>query len=424
MSAAAGPPASGAEGGPAEGARFSQRLGPDVLARVRARVVERVVAAGLAGVVTDDPEDVAYLTGFWHHPCERPVAVWLGADGRCVLLLPVLEREHAAHQGATAELVDYPEFPGVVPPFSVLADVLGQDAAARAAVGAGRPVGHAPTTSWERLGALGDALRRALPAVDLAATDAVRVARYRKLPEEVALHAEAGRITDLMLAAGRRLVEEAVDAGGELPTEAEVAEHVTAVGSGTMRAEHDDVVESGFLAGGLVYSGPGSAHPHARPSGRRLRRGETFMLSLGACVGGRYVEGERTFVLGEPDERQRRLHDVVRRAQEAGAAALRPGARCCDVNAACLAVVHEAGLSEHLLHRQGHGIGVGMHEPPWLEDGDPTVVEEGFVLSDEPGLYVPGHAGYRTSDSMLVTADGARPLTTYPRALDDLVVGR
>ncbi|MEJ5943755.1 Xaa-Pro peptidase family protein [Pseudokineococcus basanitobsidens] len=408
----------------AAGARFGQRLGPQVLRRLQARAAQRVADAGLAGVVTDDPDDVAYLTGFFHHPGERPVAVWLGADGRCVLLVPLLERDHALSQAALAEVVTYPEFPGVVPPFSALAEVLSADVGARRATGRGAPVGHAPSTSSERLVALSQALRAALPGVTLSSTQEVRRSRYRKVPEEVALHAEAARITDLMLAAGRRLVEEAVEAGGELPSEAELAEHVTAVGSATMRAEHDDVVEAGFLAGGLVYSGPGSAHPHARPSGRRLRRGETFLLSLGACVGGRYVEGERTFVLGEPDDRQRRLYEAVRRAQGAGAAALRPGARCCDVNAACLAVIRDAGLGRHLLHRQGHGIGVGMHEPPWLEDGDPTVLEEGFVVSNEPGVYVPGHAGYRISDTMLVTADGAVPLTTYPRALGDVVVGR
>ena len=63
-----------------------------------------------------------------------------------------------------------------------------------------------------------------------------------------------------------------------------------------------------------------------------------------------------------------------------------------------------------------------MHEPPWLEDGDDTVIEAGFVVSNEPGIYVPGHAGYRVSDSMLITAGGATPLTSYPKAIDDIVI--
>jgi Xaa-Pro dipeptidase len=168
-----------------------------------------------------------------------------------------------------------------------------------------------------------------------------------------------------------------------------------------------------------VYSGPNSARPHALPSGRRLAPGEPFMLSLGAGVGGRHVECERTFFLGEPDAEQARYYSVVLAAQQAGLAGLRAGRRCCDVNAECLAVIRDAGLTQYLRHRQGHGIGVNIHEPPWLEDGDDSVLAHDMIVSDEPGLYVPGLAGFRISDSVLV---GDGPLTAYPKNLDDIVI--
>jgi Xaa-Pro aminopeptidase len=263
---------------------------------------------------------------------------------------------------------------------------------------------------------------KALPDAALAETDVVTRARLRKRPEEIALHAEAARITDLMLVAGRTLVEEALAAGGELPSEAELARHVGSVGTGVMYAEHADVVVVSFLAGGLVYAGRNSAHPHAPPSGYRLRPGETFMLSLGCAVGGRFVEGERTFILGEPTPEQRRYYEAVRAAQQAGADALAPGLRCSEANQRCLDVIRDAGFGDYLRHRQGHGIGLGMHEPPWLEDGDDTVLEVGMIVSNEPGIYVPEHGGYRISDSMLIAEDGARPFTSYPRSLDDVVV--
>ena len=85
-------------------------------------------------------------------------------------------------------------------------------------------------------------------------------------------------------------------------------------------------------------------------------------------------------------------------------------------------MIREAGFGSHLRHRQGHGIGLGMHEPPWLEDGDPTLLEPGMIVSNEPGIYIRDHAGYRISDSMLVTATGSEPLTSYPRSLDDCVI--
>ena len=384
---------------------FQQRLPASFYRSVQDGLREGLVGQGLSAVLADHPEDVAYLTGFFHHPCERPVAVLLTASGDVTLLVPELEREHAEWQQAAAELVSYPEFPGLRPPFSHLPTTSGR-------------VGYATSMTTDHLAQATEAL----PVATLVPSDLLHRARLRKRPEEVALHAEAARITDLMLVAGRALVEEAVAAGDPLPSEAELAAHVSRTGTGTMYAEHEGVVVVSPLAGGLVYAGANSAHPHGLPSAYRPRPGDTFMLSLGCAVGGRFVEGERTFVLGEPTAEQRRYYEAVRAAQAAGAAALRPGARCDEVNTACLDVIRSAGLGGFLRHRQGHGIGLGMHEPPWLSDGDGTELAPGMVVSNEPGLYVPGHGGYRISDSMLVTEDGARPFTSYPRDLDSVTI--
>ncbi|GAA5017055.1 Xaa-Pro peptidase family protein [Terrabacter aeriphilus] len=387
---------------------FQQRLGHDVLRRIQDRVRRSLARSELDALLTDDPDDVAYLTGFFHHPCERPVIAYLPVDGEVRLLVPRLEREHAEWQRVAASVVDYPEFPGTVEPISRLAGAV--PAAARLGVPASMSIGRLALVEG------------CFPRAHVTPSYAVTRARWVKEPEEVALHREAGRITDVMLHRGIDLVTDALRSGGALPSEAELAAYVGSVGAGIMDAEHEDVVVAGFRAGGLVYSGPNSARPHGLPSTHRLQPGETFMLSLGCAVGGRYIEGERTFLLGEPSADQRRYYEAVRSAQAAGAQALRPGVTCAEANRTCLQVIRDAGLGPYLQHRMGHGIGVGMHESPWLEDGDETVLEEGFVVSDEPGIYVTGHAGYRVSDSMLVTADGAQALTTYPRSLDDIVV--
>ena len=387
---------------------FDQRLAPEFFDRVQDRVRRRMAEEGFDAFLTDHPEDIAYLTGFFHHPSERPVAVWIEANGRVVMLLPELEREYAESQSSRAELVAFFEFPGVVSPFAVLAD----------AVHPWGRVGFASTMPYSRLAAARDAM----PEAELVGSDLLIRTRYVKFPEEVTLHREAARVTDRMLDAGVQLVTDAVAAGGDLPTEAELERHVTATGTGIMYAEHRNVVVASLLAGGLVYSGANSAFPHGLPSVNRLRAGDTFMLSLGCAVGGRFIEGERTFVLGEPTADQRRYHDTIREAQQLGRDTIRAGLECRDANRLCLDVIREAGLGEYIRHRQGHGIGLGMHEAPWLEDGDATVLEAGMVVSNEPGIYVPGHAGYRISDSMLVTADGAEALTTFPRSLDDCII--
>jgi Xaa-Pro dipeptidase len=389
---------------------FPQRLPAEFYLEVQDDVRARLGGEGLAAGVFDDPDDVAYLTGFFHFPNERPVAVWLPADGgaEVVLLVPELEREYALHQKACAAIVSYPEYPGIRPPFSVLADGLP----------ASGTVGHSGATTVARL----DALRAAFAGVSFRRTAAVDDARLIKREAEVELHREAGRITDLMLQAGADFVAEALRGGGDLPSEAELAGYVTRVGTAAMYAEHDDVVVVPHMAGGLVYSGANSARPHALPSGHRLQVGETFMLSLGAGVGGRHVEGERTFVIGEPTAEQERYYRTVLEAQRTGLAGLQAGRRCADVNADCLAVIKEAGLGHFLRHRQGHGIGLNIHEPPWLEDGDPSVLQANMIVSDEPGLYVPGHGGYRISDSVLVGTDGGSPLTSFPKELEDIVI--
>lgn len=387
---------------------FHQRLDASFYESVQRQARTGLEAAGLDGIVLDHPDDVAYLTGFFHHPCERPVVAYIGKDEPTVLLVPALEREHAAWQHAAASVVTYPEYPGVTEPLQLLAE----------AVPSATRVGVGPSMSIGRLGLL----RGAFPAAGLVPSDIVTLQRQVKHPQEIELHQEAARITDLMLEAGVAMVRDALRGGRGLPSESQLAAHVGAVGTQTMYAEHDDVVVVGFLAGGLVYAGANSAKPHGLPSAYRLRPGDTFMLSLGCAVGGRFVEGERTFILGEPTSDQQRYYEAVRAAQQAGTDALRPGLTCAESNALCLGVIRDGGLGEFIEHRQGHGIGVGMHEPPWLEDGDDTVLQEGFVVSNEPGIYIPGHAGYRISDSMHITAHGAVPFTTYPKSLDDIVV--
>ncbi|TDD03951.1 aminopeptidase P family protein [Nonomuraea deserti] len=387
---------------------FSQKLPDGFYACALGRVRAEMSAEGLAALLLDDPLDVAYLTGFHHFPNERPVACWLPLDGDPVLLVPDLEREYAQDQGARAEIVAYPEFPGVRSPFAVLAGhVKAPDQAA-----------YAPSTSVARA----QALARAFPGTRWTDSNAVGRVRLRKLPEEIALHEEAARIADAMIEAGVELVRAAVEAGGDLPAETELASHVISHGSALMYARHTDVVVVPMLTGGLVYGGPNSAQPHRLPGGDRLRQGETFMLSLGCAVGGRFVESERTFVIGEPTTRQARYYETVREAQETGTEALVAGVSCEEANRRCLQVIEEAGLAEHIRHRQGHGIGLGFHEPPWLSDGDATELAPGMILSSEPGVYVPGHAGYRISDTVLVTETGPRRLTAYPRELTDVII--
>lgn len=384
-----------------------QRLPAETHVAIQSDLRAQMEESGVDALLADDPHDVAYLTGFFHFPNERPAAVWVSAAD-CLLLVPALEADHAERQVAAAELIIYPEFPGEEDAFAILL---------RRARPRGRVV-FSPATQIGRV----ERLRALAPEAKWAMDDLVGRARLVKRPEEIALHREAARISDAMIEAGLALVRERLASGGEMPSEAELAGHVTRHGTGLMYAEHEDVVVTSLLAGGLVYTGPNAAFPHGLPSATRLAPGDAFILSLGCAVGGRYAESERTFILGEPSPEQRRFFAVAAEAQRTGTAALTAGRPCSEANRLCLAVIHEAGMSEYLRHRQGHGIGLWLHEPPWIAEGDDTPLAPGMIVSSEPGLYVPGHGGYRISDTVLVTEDGPERLTCHPRGLDACVV--
>lgn len=387
------------------------RLPDSFYTGVRASLAGALGERDLDGFLATSPADVAFLSGFFFIATERPVYLWLPRGGDPLLIIPRLDEEYAQQQGVTIETVSYEEFPGIVPAEKVLAGALGRR---------GGPPRHIGIGAGVTLGAH-RALARSLPSSTIEVTDAVARLRLRKFPEEIPFHEAAARICDEMLAAGRQLIEDGL-AAGRPPREDEIARHVIGYGTDRMYATYDLVVYTTKLAGGLVYAGPNSALPHGLPTRRQVQPGDTLILSLGAAVASRFVESERTFVIGEPTAEQERYYEADRQAQEVGTQAMVAGRSCAEVNRTCLDVLRGHGLGGYIRHRQGHGIGLQNHEAPWVEDGDDTVLAPGMLLSSEPGVYVPGHGGYRISDTVLVTEAGPRRLTAYPRDLSSNII--
>jgi Xaa-Pro aminopeptidase/Xaa-Pro dipeptidase len=140
-------------------------------------------------------------------------------------------------------------------------------------------------------------------------------------------------------------------------------------------------------------------------------------LDFGASVDGYHSDMTRTVAFGQPDPRLREIHEVVLLAQEAGAAAVRAGARAGDADAAARAVIREAGYGDRFGHSLGHGIGLEVHEGPTLREGSEDVLPEGTVVTVEPGVYVPGLGGVRIEDMVVVEAGGSRALPRTPKDL-------
>ena len=161
----------------------------------------------------------------------------------------------------------------------------------------------------------------------------------------------------------------------------------------------------------IVASGPRSAVPHASPTDRRLMRGEWVVIDMGANIGGYNGDLTRTVRVGAMAPQDARLFSAVLAAQEAAIAAIRPGVPAREADAAARAVLDKARLGRYFTHATGHGLGLQVHEAPRISREAQEVLEEGMVVTVEPGVYRPGEGGVRIEDVVLVTAKGCRVLT-------------
>lgn len=167
----------------------------------------------------------------------------------------------------------------------------------------------------------------------------------------------------------------------------------------------------------LVASGPNAADPHALPGDRTLQPGDIVILDLGGVVDGYHGDITRCVALNPVPDEIRRMYDVVLRAAEAGRAAVRPGVAAQEVDRAARRVIEEAGYGPYFIHRTGHGLGLQVHEPPYIAEGNTQPLEPGMVFTVEPGIYLPGVGGVRVEDVVVVTDQGCEVLTQVPRHL-------
>jgi Xaa-Pro dipeptidase len=167
----------------------------------------------------------------------------------------------------------------------------------------------------------------------------------------------------------------------------------------------------------IVLTGPKSALPHGAPGDRRVEAGDLLLFDFGVNVGGYASDITRTFAVGTVDDELRCVYDLVRRANEAGRRAARPGVEIQEVDRAARRVIVAAGYGPYFTHRTGHGLGLEGHEPPFACEGDTTILEPGMTFTVEPGIYLPGKGGVRVEDDVVITQGGCESLTTFDREL-------
>jgi len=167
----------------------------------------------------------------------------------------------------------------------------------------------------------------------------------------------------------------------------------------------------------LVASGPNGALPHHRAGTRRIQKGDLVILDYGCRIGGYHSDMTRTVACGPPDEEARKVYEIVREAQERAVQAVQPGVAAQEVDRVARSVITEAGYGKEFIHRTGHGIGLEVHEPPYIVEGNALPLRAGMTFSVEPGIYLVGRFGVRIEDIVVVTREGVERLNRAEREL-------
>jgi Xaa-Pro aminopeptidase len=167
----------------------------------------------------------------------------------------------------------------------------------------------------------------------------------------------------------------------------------------------------------IIASGPNSALPHARPGTRKIRPADFVVVDFGAVWRGYHSDETCTFAVGRAGRKHEKIYAVVKEAHDRALEAVSPGVACRAVDAAARGVIEKAGYGSCFSHGTGHGVGLDVHEAPRLSTLSDAVLEEGMVITLEPGIYIPGFGGVRIEDTVLVGKGGARVLTEFSKEL-------
>jgi Xaa-Pro dipeptidase len=350
-----------------------------------ARAQKLLAESGLDAMVVGPGSSLAYYTGAEWGLSERFLGVVLGRTREPIWVVPAFEKDRALEKIRVG--TDVRPWAEDEAPYRLVAAAL-----ADLGVRAGR-VGIEETMPF----AFSDGIGGAAPAARLAsATPVTAGCRQVKDAHELALIRRACAVT---LAAYRAVFASLTEG----LTVAQVAGWVAAAHRGL-----------GFRGGALVLFGPDAAFPHGTARPKLLARGDVVLVDGGCRVHGYESDITRTGVFGAPPtDRQRRIWDLVRKAQKAAFDAARPGVECQAVDAAARKVIGEGGFGpgyEHFTHRLGHGIGLDGHEWPYMVRGNTTKLAAGITFTDEPGIYVPGELGIRHEDTLAVTEAGCENL--------------
>jgi Xaa-Pro aminopeptidase len=358
---------------------------------------------------------IFYLTGFAHIQTERPIALVVPKQHQIFVLVPELEQEHAAcYADLIPRVYAYPEYPGRHHPMLQLQAAMEAVNLASGRIGVDAD-GYGAIWGYE-----GPRLSELLPSAKIVnVRKSVDEMRMIKSPVEIALlkeSAKLGKVAHSLLEAA------AVPGTPEIQVSQHAAVETTKIMLSTYGPGYTSKRWNASPAFAFLISGPRTSLPHGLPSGRKLQKGDVVITSCSAEVGGYMAELERTLFVGEPTKEKAKYFDLMLGAREQAFQAIAPGKTCASVDRAVSQFLESNGCKKYSRHHVGHALGLEPHEAPFLDEGDETVLQPGMVFSVEPGIYVEGVGGFRHSDTVVVTDNGAERITNYPTDLNSLTL--
>lgn len=331
--------------------------------------------------------DLFYLLGFDAHASERLNLLIIPREGKPTYVAPVLEAPLVRDREELATIEAWGE---MEKPADYVARVVGDAAGKRIGVGDKlwsvfllRLQAAIPGATWD------------------SANEVMRQLRMRKDAYEIEMMREVSRRTD---EAWHEFIE-----GGPISglTESEAMARL----SGLMQKRG---LSGGF---GICASGPNSASPHHHTGDRVIQRGDVVVFDWGATLNGYNSDVTRTVVVGEPTDEFRKVYEIVLRANQATLEAVKPGVPCGKLDEVARTLITEAGYGPNFIHRVGHGLGLDVHEEPYLVGGNTLPLAPGMIFSDEPGIYLEGKFGVRIEDTVLCTESGGERLNNATREI-------
>ncbi len=359
--------------------------------RARAAMVD----AGADALLVGAGLSLSYFTGIGWGMIERLVAMVLTPRRRPFIVCPAFEQ--GSLEAILSMDVDLRLWEEHESPSALVAAILREAGATRLAIDPALPFGMA------------ERVRLAAPSASvLDATPIIDGCRAIKSDAELALMRQAKQMTLEVQRRAARVLAPGIRASDV---------------RGFIDAAHKAIGSAGSTFC-IVQFGASTAFPHGLPQDDELREGDMVLIDTGCAMEGYNSDITRSYVFGRADDDQRRIWDIEAEAQRAAFDAVRPGVPCATIDAAARAVLERQGLGPDyrlpgLPHRTGHGIGLSIHEAPYLVRGDETPLQPGMCFSNEPMIVVPGRFGVRLEDHFHVTDQGARWFTEPSRAIDE-----